>query len=55
MGEDGVMYVFDAAGGQLESVLPVAEGKDVIAITHHPHRNLVSTITDDGELKIWKP
>eukprot|EP00602_Paraphysomonas_sp_CaronLab_P007893 CAMPEP_0185035328 /NCGR_PEP_ID=MMETSP1103-20130426/26523_1 /TAXON_ID=36769 /ORGANISM="Paraphysomonas bandaiensis, Strain Caron Lab Isolate" /LENGTH=495 /DNA_ID=CAMNT_0027572357 /DNA_START=80 /DNA_END=1570 /DNA_ORIENTATION=+ len=54
MGEDGVMYMFDTQTGQLENVLEAAD-REVIGIAHHPHRNLVATITDNGELKLWKP
>jgi WD40 repeat-containing protein SMU1 len=54
VGEDGVCYVFDSQGGQLENVLPVAD-REVIGIAHHPQRNLLATITDDGQLKLWKP
>lgn len=54
VGEDGVMYMFDALSGQLENVLQVAD-REVIGVAHHPHRNLLLTITDNGELKLWKP
>jgi WD40 repeat-containing protein SMU1 len=54
VGEDGVMYTFDVQGGQLENVLQVAEG-EVIGVFHHPHRNIIGTITAEGELKMWKP
>jgi WD40 repeat-containing protein SMU1 len=54
VGEDGVLYIFDAVSGQLENVLQVAD-REIIGITHHPCRNLLVTITDNGELKLWKP
>lgn len=63
MGEDGVMYIFDSVTGQLENVLEVSTptdptggaGNEVIGISHHPSRNVVASITDNGTLKTWKP
>ena len=54
VGEDGVLYIFDAMTGQLENFLQIAD-REVIGICHHPQRNLVCTMTDDGLLKLWKP
>lgn len=54
VGEDGVVYIFDGVTGQLENVLQVSD-KEVIGISHHPNRNLLTTITATGELKLWKP
>lgn len=56
VGEDGILYIFEVVTGQLESVLPLTEGsREIISISHHPLRNLLVSMTDDGQLKIWKP
>lgn len=55
VGEDGIIYSFDGQSGQLESVLQVSDKEEVIGICHHPNRNLITTITANGELKLWKP
>ena len=54
VGEDGILYAFDVAGGQLENVLQISD-REVIGLTHHPIQSVVATITDDGQLKLWKP
>lgn len=69
MGEDGILYIFDSLTGHLENVLEIsppsggseastnasATGSEVIGVSHHPLRNLIVSITDDGTLKTWKP
>ena len=29
--------------------------KGVTCVTHHPHRNLVATCSQDCTMKLWKP
>ena len=53
VGEDSILYIFDVLGGQLEHILQLAD-REVIGICHHPTRNLLCSVTDIGELKLWK-
>ncbi|KAK9823553.1 hypothetical protein WJX72_003672 [[Myrmecia] bisecta] len=53
LGEDGNVYCFGSSSGKLESLLEVAN-KGPIGLCQHPHRNLLATYADEGELKLWK-
>ena len=55
IGEDSIMYMFDATTGQLENFLRISDCEEVIGIAHHPFLNLVCTITDHGQLRLWRP
>ncbi|KAJ6847233.1 uncharacterized protein M6B38_281335 [Iris pallida] len=54
VGEDMNMYCFSHQSGKLEHLMKVHE-KEVLGVTHHPHRNLVVTYGVDCTMKIWKP
>ena len=54
VGEDQVLYAFGAESTRLEHVVKLHK-KDVVGVTHHPHRNVFVSWSTDGSLKIWKP
>ncbi|KAF3969341.1 hypothetical protein ACB098_12G014000 [Castanea mollissima] len=54
VGEDRNMYCFSYQSGKLDHLMKVHE-KGVTCVTHHPHRNLVATCSQDCTMKLWKP
>jgi len=53
--EDKTLHCFDMNNnGKLEHTMKVHE-KDVTALSHHPHQNLLATISLEGTVKFWKP
>jgi WD40 repeat-containing protein SMU1 len=52
--ESGKLHCFLLSTGKLEHVLMTHE-KDVRGLSHHPHLNLISTISADGTMILWSP
>ena len=54
VGEDGVMYTFDAKSSELEHVLTVSPAdRSILSVAHHPHRNMLLTVDALGLVKVW--
>ncbi|KAK9867823.1 hypothetical protein WJX84_007173 [Apatococcus fuscideae] len=53
LGEDLTLYCFGSSAGTLEHIMQVAD-KGPIGICHHPFRNAIASISDEGALKLWR-
>eukprot|EP00002_Diphylleia_rotans_P015914 TRINITY_DN3081_c0_g2_i1.p1 TRINITY_DN3081_c0_g2~~TRINITY_DN3081_c0_g2_i1.p1 ORF type:complete len:511 (+),score=109.74 TRINITY_DN3081_c0_g2_i1:69-1601(+) len=51
--EDNFLYAFNVKTGHVEVTYKTHE-KEVNGISHHPHKNIVITYSDDGTLRIWR-
>ncbi|KAJ9470021.1 Suppressor of mec-8 and unc-52 protein-like protein 1 [Diplonema papillatum] len=54
IGEDSLLYCFNTERGKLEHTLKASE-KELINVTHHPKRNLLTTWGQDYSVKFWVP
>ena len=55
VGGDGIMYMFNSSTGQVEKFLKISDGEEVIGVAHNPKSNILCTIADHGQLRLWKP
>lgn len=51
--EDGTLMCFESGSGRLEHSMNVAN-KGPIGLTHHPHRNILAVMAEEGGLKLFK-
>lgn len=49
-----IIYCFSVETGKLLNAAKAHE-KDVLAMAHHPHLNVLSTVSCDGSMRIWCP
>jgi WD40 repeat-containing protein SMU1 len=47
-------YCFKYDTAELVHKMKVAE-KELIGLSHHPHKNLLATYAEDGTVQLWKP
>jgi WD40 repeat-containing protein SMU1 len=52
--EDSHVYCFRSETAELVHTVKVSE-KEVIGLSHHPHKNLLASWADDGTIQLWKP
>eukprot|EP00743_Colponemidia_sp_Colp-15_P006630 GILK01007147.1.p1 GENE.GILK01007147.1~~GILK01007147.1.p1 ORF type:complete len:533 (+),score=98.95 GILK01007147.1:39-1601(+) len=52
-GEDQMLYCFSMTTGRLEHILKLHD-REALGLAHHPHRNLLASVSDDGTMRLWK-
>jgi WD40 repeat-containing protein SMU1 len=53
-GSDSVLYCFEVSSGELVHAIKMHKG-EVTAVAHHPHINVLASISVDSTLKLWRP
>ncbi len=52
VGEDKILYVFDAKTAELEETVHLDIGAEALQVVHHPNRNLLAIVLLDGSIKL---
>eukprot|EP01112_Ceratiomyxa_fruticulosa_P015879 TRINITY_DN4739_c0_g1_i1.p1 TRINITY_DN4739_c0_g1~~TRINITY_DN4739_c0_g1_i1.p1 ORF type:complete len:559 (-),score=111.86 TRINITY_DN4739_c0_g1_i1:62-1675(-) len=55
VGDNSALYCFNANNNTLEHTIPKLHEKMTIGLTHHPHKNLLATYSNDGTINLWVP
>lgn len=53
-GSDGHIYCFNVQEGQLDHLIKSHGELAAVGLAHRPHRNLLASIADGSDLKMWR-